>query len=122
MPNAPLPPGDHFGATVDVEQHGTAVVLHVAGELDLVTTPILTEASTEALRSRPPVLVIDLTGVTFLASIGMSAIVAAHEAGGDHTKVRVVGSGRDTLRPIHVTGLDNLLSIYPDLPSALADS
>jgi len=122
MPNAPLPPGDRFGATVDVEQHGTAVVLRVAGELDLVTTPILTEASTTALRSRPPVLVIDLTGVTFLASVGMSAIVAAHETGGDHTKVRVVGSGRDTLRPIHVTGLDNLLSVYPDLPSALAGS
>ena len=123
MTNAPLPPGDRFGATVDVEQRGTAVVLHVAGELDLVTTPILSEACTKALRSRPPVLVIDLTGVTFLASVGMSAIVAAHEAGGEQqTKVRVVGGSRDTLRPIRVTGLDNLLSIYPDLPSALDGS
>jgi len=119
MPHAPLPPGDRFGVTVDVEQHGTALVLHVVGELDLVTTPILTEANTTALQSRPPVLVIDLTGVTFLASVGMSAIVAAHEAAGDHTKVRVVGGSRDTLRPIRVTGLDNLLSVYPDLPSAL---
>ena len=122
MTNAPLPPGDRFGATVDVEQRGTTVVLHVAGELDLVTTPILSEACTRALASRPPVLVIDLTGVTFLASVGMSAVVAAHEAGGEHTSVRVVGGGRDTLRPIRVTGLDNLLSVYPDLPSALAGS
>ena len=122
MTNAPLPPGDHFGATVDVEQRGTAVVLHVAGELDLVTTPILSEACTDALRSRPPVLVIDLTGVTFLASVGMSAIVAAHEGGGEQTKVRVVSGTRDTLRPMRVTGLDNLLSIYPDLSSALDGS
>lgn len=122
MTNAPLPPGDRFGATVDVEQRGTAVVLHVTGELDLVTTPILSEACTAALQSRPPVLVIDLTGVTFLASVGMSAIVAAHEAGGEQTKVRVVGGSRDTLRPIRVTGLDNLLSVYPDLPSALDGS
>ncbi|MFC4859335.1 STAS domain-containing protein [Actinophytocola glycyrrhizae] len=120
MSNASLPPGDRFGATVDVEQHGIAVVLRVAGELDLVTTPVLSEACTKALRSAPPVLVIDLTGVTFLASVGMSAIVAAHEAGGEQTKVRVVGGSRDTLRPIRVTGLDNLLSIYPDVPSALA--
>lgn len=119
MPHAPLPPGDRFGATVDVEQRGSALVLHVVGELDLVTTPILSEASNTALQSRPPVLVIDLTGVTFLASVGMSAIVAAHEAGGETTKVRVVGGSRDTLRPIRVTGLDNLLSVYPDLPSAL---
>ncbi|MGB3437166.1 MAG: STAS domain-containing protein [Actinophytocola sp.] len=120
MSNAPLPPGDRFGASVDVVQHGTAVVLRVAGELDLVTTPTLSEASLKALQSRPPVLVIDLTDVTFLASVGMSAIVAAHEAGGEHTAVRVVGGGRDTLRPIRVTGLDNLLSVYPDLSSALA--
>ena len=121
MPNAPLPPGDHFGATVDVEQHGAAVVLHVTGELDLLTTPVLSQACETALRRRPPVLVIDLTGVTFLASVGMSAIVAAHEAGGEETKVRVVGAGRDTMRPIRVTGLDNLLSVYPDLSAALAD-
>jgi anti-anti-sigma factor len=119
MPNAPLSPGDRFGATVDVEHRGSAVVLRVAGELDLVTTHVLADASTEALRSVPPVLVIDLTGVTFLASVGMSAIVAAHETGGEHTQVRVVGGSRDTLRPLRVTGLDRLLAIYPDLPSAL---
>ncbi|HEX6360781.1 STAS domain-containing protein [Actinophytocola sp.] len=122
MPNAPLPPGDQFGVSVDVEQHGDAVVLHVAGELDLLTTPTFAEACSQELRRRPPVLVIDLTGVTFLASVGMSAIVAAHEAAGEHTKVRVVGGNRDTLRPIRVTGLDNLLSVYPELSAALEDA
>ena len=119
MSYAPQTPGDQFGATVDVEHHGDAVVLRVAGELDLLTTPTLTEACSRELRDRPPMLVIDLTGVTFLASVGMSAIVAAHEEGGDHTKVRVVSGTRDTLRPIHVTGLDSLLSIHPTLPAAL---
>lgn len=122
MPNAPLSPGDQFGVTVDVEHHGTAVVLRVAGELDLLTTPKLAEACTQELRKRPPVLVIDLTSVTFLASVGMSAIVAAHEEAGDHTKVRVVGGNRDTLRPIRVTGLDSLLSVYPALSAALEDA
>jgi len=121
MSNAPLPPGDQFGVSVDVEQRGAAVVLRVAGELDLLTTPALAEACTHELKKRPPVLVIDLTGVTFLASVGMSAIVAAHEEGGDHTKVRVVGGTRDTLRPIRVTGLDSLLSVYSSLAEALAD-
>ena len=119
MSNASQTPGDQFGVTVDVEHHGDAVVLRVAGELDLLTTPTLAEACSQELRKRPPVLVIELTGVTFLASVGMSAIVAAHEEGGEHTKVRVVGGTRDTLRPIRVTGLDNLLSVYAALPAAL---
>jgi anti-anti-sigma factor len=122
MSNAPLPPGDQFGVTVDVEQRDAAVVLHIAGELDLLTTPKFTEACSQELRKRPAVLVIDLTGVTFLASVGMSAIVAAHEEAGEHTKVRVVGGTRDTLRPIRVTGLDNLLSVYPALEAALEDA
>jgi anti-anti-sigma factor len=122
MSNVPLTPGDQFGVTVDVEHHGVAVVLHVTGELDLLTTPTLAEACSRELGKRPAVLVIDLTGVTFLASVGMSAIVAAHEEGGDHTKVRVVGGTRDTLRPIRVTGLDNLLSVYPALSAALEDA
>jgi len=119
MPSAQLPHGDHFGVTVAVEQHGAAVVLRVAGELDMLTTPRLAETAAEALAGRPPVLVIDLTGVTFLASVAMSAIVAAHEHGGEHTKVRVVGGSRETLRPIMVTGLDTLLSVYPALTAAL---
>ncbi len=121
MSNAPLTPGDQFGVTIGVEQHGDAVVLRVAGELDLLTTPTLSEACSQELRRRPRVLVIDLTGVTFLASVGMSAIVAAHEQGGEHTQVRVVGGTRDTLRPIRVTGLDSLLSVYSALPAALED-
>lgn len=122
MPTESLPPADQFGVSVDVEHHGGAVVLRVAGELDLLTTPKLSEACDAALDDGPAILVIDLTGVTFLASVGMSAIVAVHEAAGDHTKVRVVGGSRDTMRPITVTGLDNLLDVYPDLSSALGDA
>jgi anti-sigma B factor antagonist len=121
MSNAPVTPGDQFGVSVDVEHRGPAVVLRVAGELDMLTAPTLAEACARELARRPPVLVIELTGVTFLASVGMSAIVAAHEAGGEHTKVRVVTDNRDTLRPIRVTGLDSLLAIYPALSAALQD-
>jgi hypothetical protein len=45
----------------------------------------------------------------------MSAIVAAHENGGGHTKVRVVSGSRDTVAPLRVTGLDSLLAVYPAL-------
>jgi anti-anti-sigma factor len=122
MAFASLPPADPFGVTVDVEQHGPTVVLRVVGELDLLTTPTLSEACTVALASKPPMLVIDLNAVTFLASVGMSAIVATQQAAGEHTKLRVVGGSRDILRPIAVTGLDTLLSVYPTLAEALADS
>jgi anti-sigma B factor antagonist len=121
MSNAPSTSGDQFGVSVDVEHHDSATVLRVAGELDLLTTPTFAQVCERELAKRPAVLVIDLTGVTFLASVGMSAMVAADAAGGEHTKVRVVTGSRDTLRPFRVTGLDSALSMYPSLPAALAD-
>jgi anti-sigma B factor antagonist len=112
--HAPETADDQFGASVEVEHRGSAVVLHVAGELDLLTTPTVAgacarvDATPTGAGDRPD-------RRHLLASVGMSALVAAHEEGGAHTKVRVVSGNRDTLRPLRVTGLDSLLAVYPAL-------
>lgn len=113
----PPQPGDEFDVTVDVENHYTAVVLRVAGELDMLTTPKLTESITRELLAYPAVLVIDLTDVTFLASSAMAAIVAAHE---EARAVRVVATSRETVRPLEVAGLTSYLAVYDTLDDALA--
>jgi anti-anti-sigma factor len=113
-------PSGAFDATVHVEERDGAVVLRVAGELDMLTTPKLQESVTHALTGHPEVLVIDLARVTFLASSAMAAIVAAHETAAGRSAVRVVASGRATARPLEVAGLDSYLSVFPTLDAALA--
>lgn len=118
-----LPPGDPGSAptlTVRVEkpESGT-VVLRVGGEIDLVTAPQLEESVTRALAQRPKVLVVDLTDVGFLASAGMSVLVAAHNQAGENTDMRLVASGSATFRPMELTGLSQALQIYPTLREAL---
>ncbi|MFF5987153.1 STAS domain-containing protein [Prauserella flavalba] len=120
-PSSPHPPsGNAGGVTVNAEQHGDAVALVVTGELDMLSTPKLDEMVTTALRGKPQVLVIDLTGVTFLASAGMAALVSAQQAAGENTTVRVVATGRATARSLQVVGLDEQLPIHPTLDEALA--
>lgn len=116
----PANQGDAFDVTVDVEHHDGAVVLHVAGELDMLTTPKLQESISRELAAHPPVLVIDLADVTFLASSAMAAIVVAHQKAGDRSAVRVVATSRETTRPLEVAGLRSYLSIYDSLDAALA--
>lgn len=116
----PTEQGDAFDVTVDVEQHDGAVVLRVAGELDMLTTPKLQEAITRELAAGPAVLVIDLTDVTFLASSAMAAIVSAHREAADRTAVRIVATSRETARPLEVAGLNAFLAIFPTLKDALA--
>jgi anti-sigma B factor antagonist len=96
------------------------VVLSVDGEVDMVTAPHLGRAICEALESSATALVIDLTEVTFLASVGMSVLVAAQEAA-DAMAVRfaVVADGVATRRPIRLLGIDAVLALHPTLDDAL---
>ncbi|MEQ0564934.1 STAS domain-containing protein [Amycolatopsis sp. NEAU-NG30] len=104
------------GAARLEDRDGTAV-LHVEGALDLALAPKLRQLAERAARQRPELLVIDLTGVTFLASAGMAELVRAHRA---TAALRVVAGGRITLRPLELTRLTDELAIYPSLSAALA--
>jgi len=73
-----------------------------------------------ALAEQPPVLVVDLSRVEFLASPGLTALLTIHRNAGPGTAVRIVASGRATLRPIQLTGLEDSLSLFPTREAALA--
>jgi anti-anti-sigma factor len=94
-----------------------AIVLYVRGEVDVATAPALRTAIAEAMEARSKVLVIDLLGVTFLASAGLLVLVEAAATG--VCEVRVVAVGRECLRPIKLTGLDAVLSMHGTLAEAL---
>jgi anti-sigma B factor antagonist len=104
---------------VTVEHRADTTVLSVRGELDATTTGELYESIALTLRRKPKVLVIDLSEVTFLASAGLTALVAATRLGAAETAVRVVVTGRACERPIHLTGLDEVLAIRSSITDAL---
>lgn len=110
---------DNATFTIDTEYREGAVVLHLTGELDMLCAAALREAIAAGVQDRPPLLVIDLVEVTFLASSALEAIVIAHQTSIDATSVRVVATGRATTRPLAVTGLDSYLAVYPTLDDAL---
>ncbi|WP_244223707.1 STAS domain-containing protein [Amycolatopsis circi] len=97
-----------------------AAVLTVYGEVDMVTAPLLTAAVDEVLAGAPPVLVLDLAAVKFLASAGLTALVTMTQVGASRASLRIVSSGRATVRPIQLTGLEQTLPLYPTVEAALA--
>lgn len=67
------------------------MVLTVEGDVDVATASVLRRAVDEALaEAGPRPLVIDLTGVTFLASRGLSTLVEAHREASASSPLRVV--------------------------------
>ncbi|WP_163509879.1 STAS domain-containing protein [Fodinicola acaciae] len=102
--------------TIDEADSGTPV-LRVSGDIDMFANDKLQTAINDALTGGPAAVILDLTGVTFLDSAGLSALITAQIRHPD-THVRVVAASAYTLRPIQLTGLDQVLDIYPTLQAA----
>ena len=69
-------PGDRGMPQVQSWRVASVRVLRLIGELDAVTVPHVAVKLEEALLTlESPVLVVDLTQVTFIASVGVGALV-----------------------------------------------
>lgn len=105
---------------VDTEWHDDAAILTVVGELDLATAPILQDAVDAVRTTASSALIIDLTGVDFLASAGMTVLVTSHQAVGDDVAFAVVARGAATARPLQLVGLDETFPVLETREAALA--
>jgi anti-sigma B factor antagonist len=91
---------------VSVEHDGTTAVVTAIGEVDMHTAPLLSAALDEAFALDPDSLVLDFTGVSFLASSGLAVLLrAATEATRRSCLLRLVGDSRSVRRPLEITGL-----------------
>ena len=94
------------------------VVLHVAGEIDLLTANLLGERVREQFVPQNRVLVLDLTQVSFMGSSGLAEIVSASQA--EAAQLVLVASSRAVLRPLEATGLLPMLTVYDTVDDAVA--
>ncbi|OBF17501.1 STAS domain-containing protein [Mycobacterium kubicae] len=100
--------------------HGEAVVLEVCGALDQVTAPSLATQFDIVLMSGPAVLVVDLTGVDFMSSAGISLLVETHRlTERTATALRVAAEGPATSRPMRIVGVDKMIDLYPTVTEAI---
>ncbi len=113
-----MSPADAISTSVEHRDGITVVVL--SGVVDLATSPSLEELLTQLIDGAPPALVIDLTEVSFLASVGLRILAETHERVGGTGKFAVVASGPVTARPIQLTKLDEFLALFDTLDEAVA--
>ncbi|MFE9139559.1 STAS domain-containing protein [Streptomyces sp. NPDC007355] len=66
--------------------------LHLTGELDLATVPLLLQAAATALAGRPRDLYLDLSGLTICDHTGLGALHRlTHQAHDAHVTLRLTG-------------------------------
>ena len=119
---APSPqPYDELSLTSNHPADG-CVVLTVAGEVDLLTTPVLDAEITKQLTGDPQrLLILDLNGVVFFGSSGLATLIRTASLAERHgVRLLLVASGRAVLRPLEVTTTANLFEIHATVDAALA--
>lgn len=100
-----------------------AAIVKVIGEVTLTTSSdVLREVMAGVEEADERVCIVDLTDVTFLGSPGIAMLViASSQASSLGGALRiVVDSGHPVVRPIQVTGLIDVLTLYNSVDEALA--
>lgn len=102
-----------IGLTIDAVAQGDWTVLVVEGELDLFTCPALRDRVGAAVAARA--VAIDLSGVSFVDSSGLGAVIGARRAveraGGRFATIAPPGSA--LARLLSLAGIDQLLPVVP---------
>jgi anti-sigma B factor antagonist len=104
---------------VGVAERGGALVLSLAGELDLYTEPALREALRGAVERAPKRLVVDLAEVTFVDSTVLGALVAARSQLGGGDAFALAAPGLEVRRALEVSGLDRHFAVYDRIETAI---
>lgn len=101
---------------------GTGTVITLHGEVDLDAAGAVGQAVRQSLDSDvPPVLLVDLTDVTFMDSSGLNALIRANQSTGEAGgAVHLVAPQETVARVLQLTGVDQVMAVHPDLPRALA--
>ncbi|MET0415660.1 MAG: STAS domain-containing protein [Actinoplanes sp.] len=98
-----------------------SVVVTVRGNLDIDSAPVLSTALAQVLDRPEPRIVVDLSGVEFCDSTGLSAFVVGHNhastAGG---WLRLASPSAFLGRLLDTVGLTPRVGVYPTVGDALA--
>ena len=108
------------GPIGEVAAHGQQTVVSLNGEIDLSNHAALRAGLNDLIVGGSVDLVLDMSGVTFLDSTGLGALIGTRRrVHAFHGSLAIVLTDDTTLRVFEITGLDKVFDLHPTLESAL---
>ena len=102
-----------------VERHDGAVVVRLAGELDLYNADDLRGALTGAIGDGARRIIVDMSEVEFVDSTALGVLIEARSTLGQNG-VLLAAPQLETRRTLEVSGLDQHLPVHDSVDVALA--
>jgi len=90
-------------------------VVFLTGELDMATAPELTGVLAPLIEHGPPVLVLDFSGLSFIDSSGIAALVDSQQRLGEQRRrLSIHGAERGAVRVFEIAGFVDFLHVQTD--------
>lgn len=100
---------------------GGAHVIRVRGEIHVSTAPEFTQRLTAAIESGKTAIVLDMSGVEFIDSTGLSVLLNGLRLVTQmHGRMAIVCTNPTVLRLFQITSLDETFDIFEDREAAIA--
>ncbi|HET8562058.1 MAG TPA: STAS domain-containing protein [Marmoricola sp.] len=107
--------------SIDTEPTDDGAVVKLAGDLDMLSAPDLSDTLNELLESGARKVVVDMSDLAFMDSSGLSAILGAHQTAEKHdAALTLFGPNERVIRLVNITGLGDVFEIRgnPEQPAS----
>jgi anti-sigma B factor antagonist len=105
-----------------IDRDGDAIVVRLAGELDLYNAHEVREALLGCTEENPDRLVVDLSEVKFIDSTALGVLIEARTRMGNRKAFLLAAPGLETRRALEISGLDKHFSVHDSRDAALGAS
>jgi anti-sigma B factor antagonist len=103
---------------VHIHEVGPFDVVAVTGEIDVASVDMLRDRVLPLVGKPEPRLIIDLSGVTFMDSTGLSLLVAVRRRLPDGAPLLIVGAAPQIARLFQITSLNKVFPLFDSVDEA----
>jgi anti-sigma B factor antagonist len=105
---------------VTMSEESAAPVLEARGEIDVASAPGFHASLFDLIGQEPDMVIVDMSGVTFIDSTGLGVLVAAEKQmrDGGH-QLRLVVTQPQITRLLELTGLDKVFTVLSNTDDAV---
>jgi anti-sigma B factor antagonist len=104
------------------DRRNGAVIVSLAGELDLYNAEEVRSALLDTLANGPELLVVDLGEVAFIDSTALGVLIEARSRMNDRSGFRLAAPGIEVRRALEVSGLDRHFVVHDTVADAVGSA
>lgn len=98
--------------SIETHEKDHLTTVDISGEIDAYTAPKLREALFHLAEKKEPVIIINLSGVTYMDSTGLGVFVGVFKnVRSNNGQLRLLGLSNRLMRLFEITGLSNIMDI-----------